>query len=468
MEKSNKIINAGIGYTVGNILIKGISFLTIPLYTRLMSTSDYGIYNTYTAYVSILTFIMSMGMDPTLKNAEYDYRNSKSTYLSTVYLLTFIPFFFCIIVILLFGEKTVELFKLDKPVLLLLVVQAEMAAILNIYNIKLSLNYASKNYLKIALFNTVCSIILSVLLMLTVLEENRYLGRIIGAVVPLAIVGIMIILKKVIFGKQKKFDFGMAGYALRLGLPLIPHLVSQIINSQFDRIMISSLVGYSEAGIYSFTYNIAIILQIIYQSLDNVWSPWFFKQMDAKDYDSIQKVSKKYMMLMVFFTVSLMTVSREFIMFFSTEDYWDGITLCPILILGIFFLYLYNFPVGIEYFTKNTKYVAFGSLVTAGINIILNYFSIKIFGYKAAAYTTLFSYIILFMIHWLLYKKLRPQKIYKLTDIFITILFVAIWAVIVTLTNEIWILKYIFYVIFIVIEFYYFKEDIKGYLINRK
>lgn len=62
-KKSNKVVNAGIGYTIGNIFIKGVSFLTIPLYTRLMATGDYGIYNTYVAYVGIVTFFVCLGMD---------------------------------------------------------------------------------------------------------------------------------------------------------------------------------------------------------------------------------------------------------------------------------------------------------------------------------------------------------------------------------------------------------------------
>ena len=73
----NRVVNAGIGYTVGNILIKGIGFLTIPLYTRLMTTGDYGIYNTYIAYVGIVTFFVCLGLDPTLKNPEQDFAKKK-------------------------------------------------------------------------------------------------------------------------------------------------------------------------------------------------------------------------------------------------------------------------------------------------------------------------------------------------------------------------------------------------------
>ena len=41
---------AGIWYTLGNILLKGCIFFTLPIFTRILSTNDFGIYNTYMAY----------------------------------------------------------------------------------------------------------------------------------------------------------------------------------------------------------------------------------------------------------------------------------------------------------------------------------------------------------------------------------------------------------------------------------
>lgn len=48
--KQNSIKRAGVGYTIGNYLIRGLGFLTVPIFSRLLSTADYGFYNTYTSY----------------------------------------------------------------------------------------------------------------------------------------------------------------------------------------------------------------------------------------------------------------------------------------------------------------------------------------------------------------------------------------------------------------------------------
>ena len=465
MNESKKVINAGFGYTVGNILIKGISFLMIPLYTRLMSTSDYGIYNTYVAYVGIMTFIVCLGLDPTLKNAEVDYPDRKESFLSTVYCLTFLSFSICLLLVLIFGKWLCVLIDLEWGMLIFLVVNAETAAIVNIYNIKLSLSFSSRSYLKISFFQTIVGVIFSILLILSVYTEKRYWGRIIGMLIPALIVAGYIIWKTVLsLPCKKRFNVEMAKYSLKLGLPLIPHLLSQILNSQFDRIMISTIVGYAQSGIYSFACNIAIIFQILYQSLDTVWSPWFFEKMNQKDYNSINNAAKKYIILVSFFAMGLMTISREFIMIFATEEYWAGMSLAPVLIFGYYFLFLYNLPAGVEYYTKNTKYIAVGSAISAVINIILNYFAIQIFGYKAAAYTTLISYVVLFLMHWGIAEKIFSEKIFDGIFILKMIGAICAWHVFCIATQELWVLRYFCFVIVTGFTLSFFKSDILNYI----
>lgn len=463
MEEKNKIINAGLIYMIGNIMIKGVSFLTIPLYTRLMPTVDYGVYNTYVAYVSIVTFFVCLGLDPTLKNAEYDFKDKKDTYLSNVYYLTMFASIFLLFLVWIGKDILAEILSIDNILLILIVIQAEASAIINIYNVKLSLSYSGGTYLKISFFNTICGICLSIFFILNVFPEKTYWGRIIGSIIPIVIVAVLLVYKYVIV-KKRKFNKQMAKYGLKIGLPLIPHLLSQIVNSQFDRIMISNMVGYAQAGIYSFTYNIAIILQIIYQSLDNIWSTWFFKAMQQKKYGEIKINSKKYIMIITFFTVSLLTISREFIMLFSTQDYWAGIDLSFPLIVGIFFLFLYTLPAGVEYFKKKTQYIAKGSVLTAILNIILNYYMILYFGYEAAAYTTLVSYVFLFCIHWIIYRHLLKEEIFSLLFIVKCVGIVLIWALTCFYFQKLWQLRYICYVFFVMYILYYFKNDIEVYI----
>ena len=70
---SNKVIKAGFGYTIANYLIKGLAFFTLPIFTRLLTTADFGIYNTFLAYENILTVILGVSFYSSFNAARFKF-----------------------------------------------------------------------------------------------------------------------------------------------------------------------------------------------------------------------------------------------------------------------------------------------------------------------------------------------------------------------------------------------------------
>ena len=68
-DMGESAVKAGLWYTIGNIALKGCAFLSLPIFTRLLSTNDFGIYNAYIAYEQIFTAILGLGLYGTIKNA---------------------------------------------------------------------------------------------------------------------------------------------------------------------------------------------------------------------------------------------------------------------------------------------------------------------------------------------------------------------------------------------------------------
>jgi O-antigen/teichoic acid export membrane protein len=99
------------------------------------------------------------------------------------------------------------------------------------------------------------------------------------------------------------------------------------------------------------------------------------------------------------------------------RDYWEGISLIVPLSLGNYFVFLYGLPVNIEYYYKKTGFISLGTILAAVLNVLLNYFAINLFGYRAAAYTTLFSYGLLFLFHWKIAKKYGVSDIYDTNNL---------------------------------------------------
>lgn len=184
------------------------------------------------------------------------------------------------------------------------------------------------------------------------------------------------------------------------------------------------------------------VLTIIMSSLDNAWGPWFYSNLDKKNYDYIEKKNKIYIVVFMSITIGFMAVVPEVIKVIASAAYWDSVDVVIPLVVSVFLNYMYLFPVNVEYFYKKTGYISMGTIVCAGVNIVLNIIFINIFGYKAAAYTTAASNLILFVIHWNIAKKIDENKTVDLKALVFAFLFVLIAAVIIMIFQEYWYIRY--------------------------
>ena len=399
MSEENKVIKAGIGYTIGNYLLKGLSFLTVPLFSRLLDTSDYGIFNTYLAYQGIMFLLVGIALHTSLKNAKYRYKEEFDRYNSNCILVMLVS----LAVWLFLANLTYPLYAgltgFSRLIINLLLFDSFGTALIQFFNVYVGLDYRYDSFLKISAFNALGNLGMSVILILGFFKDDRATGRIIGNALPVMAIAVVLIWY---FWKKRrpKWNREQVTYAVTYSLPLIPHGISQVILSQFDRIMIKSMIGSAEAGIYSFGYNIFSIINVTANSLDNVWGPWFYEQMQQKKYEEIRRQSSKYAFGMLLFSVMVMLGTPELVMLLGAKAYWDAkYTVIPIVVGG-YFMFLYTLPSSVEYYHEKTKYIAIGTACAAGVNILLNLWFISRFGYVAAAYTTLATYVLYFVFHY--------------------------------------------------------------------
>ena len=116
----------------------------------------------------------------------------------------------------------------------------------------------------------------------------------------------------------------------------------------------------------------------------------------------------------------VMLIAPELMAFFAPKSYSEGIQLIPPIIGGTFFMGLYCLFGNVELFYKKTKMVASASFFAAALNVILNYIFIKLFGYGAAAYTTLFTYIVYSLVHFRNMRVIDQNRYYSNRTILLT------------------------------------------------
>lgn len=423
--KNKNLINASLGYIIGNILIKGISFLSLPIFARILTTVDIGIVDTFSACGSLLSIIIGLGMASSIRNAKLDYETRLNDYVSTVLIIVSFVELLLLIVAIISMNINIDIIKYNYWYLLYGSLYGFGLAVIQIVNVRLSVDYNYKTYLTIAFINSLGSILVSIILINTLFISNMSFGRILGNIIPLLTISVIYSIRY-IASSRKKFDINMGRYALVFGLPLIWHYLSQEIVSQSDRIMISGYKGYYYSGLYSFIYSIAFIYSVIFYSMDNVWSMWSIEQMNEKKYLELRNVSVFYSKVVCVIGIMMCLLSKEIVLIIGGKKYLEGMHIFYPLVLGLFFLFLYTIPVCVEYFFKCTKYIAIITVVSAISNILLNIIFIPLFDYSFAAYSTLISYFVLFLGHWFISKRLMRENnvnyIFRFSDYILCII----------------------------------------------
>lgn len=437
----NKVVKAGIGYTIGNYMLKGLSFLTVPIFSRLLSTSDYGIFNTYLAYQSIVFLFVGMALHTSLKNAKYKYKEDFAKYNSCCILVTLLNLGIWLLLSNLIYSLYGDAVGFSRVIVNLLLLDSFGTALIQFFNVYVGLDYRYSSFLKISAFNAVANMGISVLLIMTVFRNDRATGRILGNVIPVAVIACVIIWY---FWRKAapRFDLKYTKFAVSYSLPLIPHGISQVILAQFDRIMIKELIGPSQAGIYSFAYNIFSIINVTSNSLDNVWGPWFYERMEQKDYGSIKKYSSKYAFGMLMFSVMVMLAAPELVKILGAREYWDAMYSVIPIVIGGYFMFLYTLPSSVEYYYAKTKFIAIGTGMAALINIVLNVIFIRQFGYLAAAYTTLVTYLLYFVFHYLIAWNIQKMCMFQTGRLAAYILLAVAAGVLSLVMMEYWLIRW--------------------------
>ena len=195
-------------------------------------------------------------------------------------------------------------------------------------------------------------------------------------------------------------------YALKFNIPLLPHYLSLTILSSSDRIMIKKMVGSSEAGIYSLAYSVAMIMSLFNTALLQTVEPWIYKKLKASKAKDIAKVAYPTFTFIGAVNIFLIVLAPEVITFFAPKQYYDAIWVIPSVALSVYFTYIYCFFATFEFYYEKTKYIASATIGGAVLNILLNYIFIEQYGYLAAGYTTLVSYIMFAVLHYIFMRKI--------------------------------------------------------------
>ncbi|WP_300260911.1 oligosaccharide flippase family protein [uncultured Cloacibacillus sp.] len=451
-NNSFKALKAGIWYTFSNFLSKGLVFITTSIFARVLTKTEYGEYTNFATWQSLLLVIATFDLYSTIPRARYDYENEIDQYISSIMLLgTIITFGFYVFAIIFMPEVS-NILKIEPRYIHVMFLYILVAPAIQTYQAKCRIFLEYKTASALTIMSSVASVLFAVLLV--VLLDDKLFGRIIGQQAILIIVNLALYFW--IIYKGRSFNKKFLSYSLRIAFPLVPHIVAGNLFVSFDKIAINQICGPEDLAYYSLAFNCALLVTVLWSSLNQAMVPWLFENLAKGNLCSIKDISKYYIGIFMFISAGILLMAPEIVFIFGGNEYERAKYLIPPVIMGACFQFAYSMYVNIEMYKKKTILISIGTIAATFLNILLNYIFINIYGYVSAAYTTMFCFAVLAVFHFMIVKKMKMSYIYDNKFNSQVLLLMTVVTLLVNFTYQIFLIRLIaitFYVLIAVIFF---------------
>lgn len=418
LKKYNDIpiaAKATIWFMFCSIVQKCISLMTTPIFTRLMTTEQYGQFSVYNSWLQIFTIITTLRLNYAVFNKGMSkYKDNRDGYTSTMQSLTFIITVIVFIIYLIFHKHINALTELPTFIMLAMFAELLVTPAIDFWTIRKRYEYIYKPVVIRTLLMAFLNASLGVIAVL--LADEKGYARILSCILVNFCFGISLFVYNLKKGK-KLFIWEYAKFALAFNLPLLIHYISQYILDQFDRIMIQKMVDIAAAGLYGVAYNAGLMIKIVTTSVNNALVPWQYGKLEKKKLKELDDTMFFVFIFVAACSVLFSAVAPELMKVLADEKYYEAVYIIPPVALGMFFNFMYVSFANVEFFYDQNKFTMFISMAGALLNIGLNYVGIKLFGYVAAAYTTLFCYAVFALGHYI-YMTMSVKKAIGVSKVF--------------------------------------------------
>jgi O-antigen/teichoic acid export membrane protein len=394
-----------LAYVPGSVLPAFIGLASAAIFTRVFSTEEYGRYSLVVSVATLGTALASQWLQQAinrylpgaLDNATR--QEVKRVAAMGVILISGLLGSLTLIIVLFRNLLPDEWKEFVVPGALLMVTTSAFNSLSVIFQAEMR----AKQYSFYILSNSFGKLIFSLLIIFTVTRAPS--GMVWGAVLSTAILlpilwyraGLPILsslFNKHLWSIYWSYIKQFASY----GFPMIGWFLAATLLNVGDRYVIQWFRGSAEVGIYSANYNFiqgavgliaAPILLAAHPFLMRAWGKG--DRVNAGRW--LEFITEWFAIAGIVLVGATWLFSSDLATWFLGTEFRAGHVVMPVVIAGIVAWQLGMYAHKPLEFSERTGFMFILSLAAAGLNLILNIIFVPMFGYVAAAYTTLISYL---------------------------------------------------------------------------
>ena len=388
---------------IGAIISKGLVFFMIPFFSRWLSVDDYGAFDLYSTYITLLIPFMTLSSGEAIFRFLIDTHEDifeKKNIITNGIVIFFAGSLVTVSVSLLVLMKTSPLVAI--PFCAFLMGEAlNNFTLTYLRGIKKLEKYTICNILTmsgIAFFVTV----------LVLICKTELPGMLYGYALGYGLSSVFALVSTSVwkFIDIKFISFKEIKTLVKYSAPLIPNAISWWIVNASDRTIIKIFLGTAANGIYAIAYKIPSLCTTLFNVFNISWQENVSLAINDEDRETyFAKIFASVIRILV--SICVCITSIDFILFHYIFDikYIDGMKYVPILITACIFTVVSQFFGGIFIGLKEPKYNGGTTVLSAIVNVAVHLALVNICGLYAAAISTLVSFVFLCVIRYIIIKR---------------------------------------------------------------
>lgn len=414
LQRVRQLAGQSFIYGLGTILIQGIAFFLIPLYTRYLTPEAYGILSVTSAVTSVLLSVVSMGL-PTAGLRFYfetPDEQQKRSIIGTVWLTSLFTAIATTLIFMGLGPFVSRRLFPDVPYHPYLTLALAITFSQAIKLLPLAFFRARENAVRFVVFSTGTFLVTGLLsiLLVAVLKLGAHgalLARLL-AYSASAAAATWLLLQYA----RLDFRFDVARAALLFGAPLVPAGMFAWVLRLSDRVLMQSYVSLADIGVYTLGYQLGETVSMLGTAINAAWSPFYFRMFEEYGEDApaiLAPIITYFILVTVFSGLTIALLAPEIIRLLAQPAYSAAHLVTPwIAASSVVRVFNWITHQGIIY-AKKTYWEPLLSLVGGSVNIGLNLLLLPRVGYLGAAWATLIGYSVIGLIALLVSQRIRPM-----------------------------------------------------------
>jgi len=383
-------------YLIVNIVTAVIAIFTLPIFTKFLSPSDFGILAIFFLFGSLISNFLSLGLQ--MATTRFFFKQKKRfgyfKFLNFTNLFSILViYFFFSFPIFFYSDQLAFLLFNNEISGTLLFFSYLLGCIMRVYyylNELLIISEDSELYLKINLSTVILVPLTSIIILFN--TTFTYEARVISSICIFFLFTFILILtnkKLFIF----IFNFNSLKRSLKFSYPQMPNTIVNYVSEATDKVIVNNYFGSSDVGILSLSYRIADISKLFINSFLQSWGPFFYQNIEKKK--KISKIMREYYQIIgiiSFLCLSISIFSYEIVSILTNENFYLVSNFIPLICLYIFITHIFSVLTKPQLvYAEKLNLLLLVSFLGVTLNIILCLYLVPLLGVLGAILAVLLS-----------------------------------------------------------------------------